>query len=248
MNYKETLNYLYNQLPMYQRIGTDAFKKDLTNIKILCKAIGNPEQKFKSIHIAGTNGKGSVSHMIASILQAQGYRVGMYTSPHYKDFRERIKINGVLMPKEKVVNFVERVKQFSDEVRPSFFEITVAMAFDFFAEEEVDFGVIEVGLGGRLDSTNIITPEVSVITNISYDHESMLGNTLALIAGEKAGIIKIGIPVVIGERNEETTPVFDKVAIEKNAPIHYAEDIIPFIEESEEGVYKFLFNNSEKLY
>ena len=200
MNYKQTLNYLYTQLPMYQRVGQAAFKKDLTNITKLCDALDNPQQKFPTIHIAGTNGKGSTAHLIASVLQARGLSVGLYTSPHYRDFRERIKINGEYIPEEGVIDFVEHNRQHFEEIKPSFFEITVALAFDYFANEKVDIAVIETGLGGRLDSTNIIQPLLSVITNISFDHQKFLGDTLPLIAGEKAGIIKSKTPVVIGEK------------------------------------------------
>lgn len=222
--FKETLNYLYTQLPMFQRVGPKAFKKDLTNIWALVKSLNNPQNDFHSIHIAGTNGKGSTAHMLAAILQKRGFRVGIYTSPHYRDFRERIKINGEYIPKKSVIDFVENNKPLFEEIRPSFFEITVAMAFDHFSREEVDIAIIETGLGGRLDSTNIITPLLSVITNISFDHTNFLGNTLPLIAGEKAGIIKPNIPVIIGEIHSETKPVFLKKAKLENAPIHFAED------------------------
>lgn len=222
MNYAETINYLFSRLPMYSRIGAAAFKNDLTNTITLCNHLGNPQKKFKSIHIAGTNGKGSVSHMLAAVLQTAGYKTGLYTSPHLKDFRERIKIDGMEVSEEFVINFTEKIKPQIEEIQPSFFEITVAMAFDYFAEQQVDIAVIEVGLGGRLDSTNIITPELSVITNIGYDHMNMLGNTLEAIAGEKAGIIKEKIPVVIGEYNTITAPVFLNKAKEKNAAISFA--------------------------
>ena len=224
MNYTETLDYLYHKLPMFSRIGSAAFKKDLTNTKLLCERLGNPQEKFKSIHIAGTNGKGSVSHMMASIFQAAGYKTGLYTSPHLYDFRERIKIDGEMAPESFVVDFTEKVKPWIEEIEPSFFEITVAMAFDFFAQQNVDIAIVEVGLGGRLDSTNIIHPELSIITNISLDHTNILGNTLEEIAGEKAGIIKQSIPVVIGEKNDQTKPVFERIANEKRATITYAED------------------------
>ena len=207
---------------MFSRIGAPAYKADLTNTIKLCEHLGNPYKKFKSIHIAGTNGKGSVSHMLASILQTAGYKTGLYTSPHLKDFRERIKVNGEMIREEAVISFTEKIKPLIEEIEPSFFEITVAMAFEYFAEQEVDIAVIEVGLGGRLDSTNIITPELSVITNISWDHMNFLGNTLEKIAFEKAGIIKPGVPVVIGEFLPETKPVFEKISTEKNAPIHFA--------------------------
>src|SRR6187455_1678940 len=222
MNYQQTIEYLFSRLPMYSRIGAAAFKKDLTNTITLCKQLGNPHQKFKSIHIAGTNGKGSVSHMLAAILQTAGYRTGLYTSPHLKDFRERIKMNGDEINKKFIIDFTEKIKPLIEEIEPSFFEITVAMAFDYFDQQKVDIAIIEVGLGGRFDSTNIITPELSVITNIGWDHMNMLGNTLGKIAFEKAGIIKPGIPVVIGEILSETLPVFQKMAEEKNASLSIA--------------------------
>jgi dihydrofolate synthase/folylpolyglutamate synthase len=202
---------------MFSRIGPPAFKHDLTNTLTLCHELGNPHLKFKSIHIAGTNGKGSVSHMLAAVLQTAGYKTGLYTSPHLKDFRERIRINGEMISEEEVINFTERIKPLISKIEPSFFEITVAMAFNYFAGQEVDIAVIETGLGGRLDSTNIITPELSIITNIGWDHMNMLGDTLEKIAFEKAGIIKPGVPVVIGEVLEETQPVFEKVAAEKKS-------------------------------
>ncbi len=223
MNYAETIDFLYSQLPMYSRIGTDAITKDLSNTIKLCSLLGNPQERFKSIHIAGTNGKGSTSHMLAAIFQASGYKTGLYTSPHLKDFRERIKVNGKMIPEDAVVQFTERIKSFISETAPSFFEITVGMAFDFFAEEKVDIAIIEVGLGGRLDSTNLIHPELSIITNIGMDHMNLLGNTLAEIAAEKAGIIKPGIPVVIGETMAETEAVFRSKALENNAPISFAD-------------------------
>ncbi|MFC4210024.1 bifunctional folylpolyglutamate synthase/dihydrofolate synthase [Pedobacter lithocola] len=211
---------------MFTRVGATAFKKDLTNTIILCEALGNPQSKFKTIHVAGTNGKGSTSHMLASVLQAQGYKTGLYTSPHLKDFRERIRINGKMISKAEVKSFVQANKQIIYEIEPSFFEATVAMAFEHFAKHKVDIAVIEVGLGGRLDSTNIITPEISVITNISLDHTNMLGNTLQEIAGEKAGIIKKRIPVVIGETQKESKPVFIEKATLVNAPIYFADDLL----------------------
>ena len=209
---------------MYQRQGKTAFKKDLTNIIALADHLNNPQNKFKSIHVAGTNGKGSTSHMIASILQEAGYKVGLYTSPHLKDFRERIKVNGNMIGKNEVINFIDKNKAFIEKQEMSFFEMTVGLAFEYFASKNVDMAVIEVGLGGRLDSTNIIMPEVSVITNIGYDHMQMLGETLAEIAFEKAGIIKKGIPVVISEKQTAINDVFAKIAQEKNAEISYAED------------------------
>ncbi len=224
MNYAETINYLFTKLPMFSRIGTAAYKKDLTNIKLLCEHLGNPHEKFKSIHIAGTNGKGSVSHMLAAILQTAGYKTGLCTSPHLYDFRERIKVNSKMVSEDFVVAFVDQLKPIINIIEPSFFEITIAMAFDYFAKQNIEIAVIEVGLGGRLDSTNIITPELSVITNIGLDHTNLLGNTLEEIAGEKAGIIKEDIPVVIGERQVETSQVFIQKATEKKAPIFFAED------------------------
>ena len=222
MNYQQTLDYLFTRLPMYSRIGPAAFKKDLTNTIRLCEFLGDPHKKFKSIHVAGTNGKGSVSHMMAAILQTAGYKTGLYTSPHLKDFGERIKINGVFIDEQFVVDFTERINPLIEEIEPSFFEITVAMAFEYFAQQKVDVAVIEVGLGGRLDSTNVITPEVSVITNIGLDHMYMLGDTLEKIAFEKAGIIKEGIPAVVGEVTSETQPVFEKIAKEKKSPLSIA--------------------------
>jgi dihydrofolate synthase / folylpolyglutamate synthase len=224
MTYEQVIQYLYEKLPMYQRVGAIAFKKDLTNTLALCEALGNPQNNFKSIHIAGTNGKGSVSHFLSSIFQEAGYKTGLYTSPHLIDFRERIKINGEWISESFVIDFVDRIKPLIETIQPSFFEITVAMAFDYFAEEKVDIAVIETGLGGRLDSTNIITPELSVITNIGYDHKDMLGDTLALIAQEKAGIIKANTPVVIGELHPETTSVFKRKAELESSPIFYAEE------------------------
>ena len=222
MTYQQTIEYLFSRLPMYSRIGAAAFKKDLTNTIILCEDIGNPHHKFKSIHVAGTNGKGSVSHMLAAILQTAGYKTGLYTSPHLKDFRERIKVNGVEINEKFITDFTEKIKPLIEEIEPSFFEITVAMAFDYFAKQEVDIAVIEVGLGGRFDSTNIITPELSVITNIGWDHMNILGDSLEKIAFEKGGIIKPNIPVVIGETIPESKPIFEKIASEKNAPLHLA--------------------------
>ena len=220
--YQQTLQFLYRQLPMFQRVGPAAMKKDLGNIQALVDYLGQPHEKFPSVHIAGTNGKGTTAHLISAICQSAGYKVGVYTSPHYKDFRERIKINGKLMSKRFVVDFVEKHREFFTELQPSFFEITVAMAFEYFREQKVDIAIIETGLGGRLDSTNIIRPILSVITNISFDHQQFLGDTLPAIAGEKAGIIKEGIPVVIGEEQEEVREVFIKKAKEMNAPLSFA--------------------------
>lgn len=209
---------------MFTRMGSVAFKKDLTNTIKLCEALGNPQQKFKSVHVAGTNGKGSVSHMLAAVFQTAGYKTGLYTSPHLYDFRERIRINGEMVSEEFVIGFVKKITPLIEEIEPSFFEITVAMAFDYFAEENVDIAIIEVGLGGRLDSTNIITPELSVITNIGWDHMNMLGNTLEEIAGEKAGIIKQDVPVVIGESLPHTKPVFLQKSEEMKAPLLFADE------------------------
>ena len=222
MTYKETIDYLFSQLPMYQRVGDIAMKKDLTNIKALMDYLGNVQDSFPSIHIAGTNGKGSTAHLVSSVLQAKGFRVGLYTSPHYKDFRERIKINGQLISEDHVISFVKQHRSFFEEVRPSFFEITVAMAFAYFAQQQVDIAVIETGLGGRLDSTNILNPIQCIITNISFDHQQFLGDTLPLIAGEKAGIIKPSTPVVIGEVHPETIAVFQNKANEVGAPLFEA--------------------------
>jgi len=223
MTYKEALDSLVDRLPAYHRIGKAAYKANLDNTLALDEYFGHPHLKFRSIHVAGTNGKGSVSHMTASILQEAGYRTGLYTSPHLRDFRERIRVNGEMIPEEEVVKFVETHSAVIDKLTPSFFELTMAMAFDYFARSAVDVAVVEVGMGGRLDSTNIITPELSVITNIGHDHMMFLGNTLQAIAGEKAGIIKHGIPVVIGETQEETTAVFRDKASMLNAPITFAD-------------------------
>ncbi len=208
---------------MFHRIGAAAYKNNLDNTLELCAYLGNPQQKFQSIHVAGTNGKGSVSHMLAAICQASGMKTGLYVSPHYKDFRERIKVDGQYIPRQQVVDFVGMHRETIERIQPSFFELCVAMAFDWFAKQQVDIAIIEVGLGGRLDSTNIITPLLSVITNISYDHQNLLGDTLPLIAGEKAGIIKPGIPVVIGETHPESAPVFLQKAAEVGAPIVFAD-------------------------
>ncbi|WP_281227932.1 bifunctional folylpolyglutamate synthase/dihydrofolate synthase [Flavobacterium aquiphilum] len=226
MNYQETTNWMFNQLPMYQHQGASAYKKDLTNVILLAEHLDNPHKKIKCIHVAGTNGKGSTSHMLASVLQEAGYKTGLYTSPHLKDFRERIKINGEEISEEFVIEFVEKHKSFFEANDMSFFEMTVGLAFDYFANEKVDIAIIEVGLGGRLDATNIITPLVSVITNIGIDHVQFLGNTLESIATEKAGIIKPEIPVVIGEYTLETQPVFLAKAKENNSEIYFASDLI----------------------
>lgn len=221
--YQEACLFLFEQLPMFQRVGAKAYKNDLTNIQLLMEALGHPEQQFPSLHIGGTNGKGSVTHMLSAICQAAGLRTGLYVSPHYKDFRERIRINGQYIPRPEVVDFVQKIRPLMDDIKPSFFEISVAMAFSYFAKKKVDMAVVEVGLGGRLDSTNIIHPELSVITNISFDHVQFLGNTYALIAGEKAGIIKEGVPVVIGETLPETAAVFRHKATETGSAVYFAD-------------------------
>ena len=225
-SYDQTIQYLYDRLPVFHQTGSSAYKPGLENSIQLMNALGNPQNKYRTIHIAGTNGKGSVSHMLAAVLQQAGYKTGLYTSPHLVDFRERIRVNGEMIEQQYVVDFVEQHKSLFDVIEPSFFEATMAMAFDYFNHCDVDVAVIEVGLGGRLDSTNIITPELSVITNISYDHMSFLGNTLDKIAFEKAGIIKRHIPVVIGESLPETINVFELKSLRENAPIFYAEDFI----------------------
>jgi len=239
MNYNDTLQWMFSQLPMFQRQGETAFKKDLTNSLAFSSHLNHPEQKFKSVHVAGTNGKGSTSHMLASVLQEAGYKVGLYTSPHLKDFRERIRINGKVIKKREVTHFIKKHKTFLEAHQLSFFEMTVGLAFDSFAKHKVDVAIIEVGLGGRLDSTNIILPEVSVITNIGLDHTQFLGETLPEIAFEKAGIIKKNIPVVIGEFQEETFPVFESVAKEKSSPIFLASKNVKSIYESDlKGIYQ----------
>ncbi len=224
MNYQETTEYLFNSTPVFEKIGAKAYKPGLQTTFALDEHFGHPHQKYKTIHIAGTNGKGSSSHTLAAILQSQEYKVGLYTSPHLVDFRERIRVNGECVPEQYVIDFVEENRAFFEPLHPSFFELTTAMALKYFAEQEVDYAVIEVGLGGRLDCTNIITPILSIITNISFDHTQFLGNTLAEIAGEKAGIIKPGVPVVIGEYLPETRPVFENKAKEEKAPILFAQD------------------------
>jgi len=238
MNYQETINYLFNQLPMFQRTGKAAYKANLDTTLALDCYFEHPHQNFKCIHVAGTNGKGSVSHTLASVLQSAGYKVGLYTSPHLRDFRERVKINGEMIPEDAVVDFVASHNKKFEELSPSFFEMTVALAFDYFAKEKVDIAVIEVGLGGRLDSTNIIDPLLSVITNISFDHTSLLGNSIPVIAGEKAGIIKNNTPVVIGEKHEETMPVFVDKSSSKSAPILFAEDEYEFVDSDLEDNYR----------
>ena len=238
MNYQETLSWMFNRLPMFQTQGKNALNNKLDNILTFTSALGNPQTKFKSLHIAGTNGKGSSSSMLASILQEAGYKVGLYTSPHLKDFRERIKIDGKEIPEDYVVNFISENKSFLEKHSLSFFEMTVGMAFSYFAEEKVDIAVIEVGLGGRFDSTNIITPEVSLITNISKDHTDILGDTLPKIAFEKAGIIKQNVPVVISEYQEETAPVFTARAKEIKAPIIFANHIETSLTTDLQGAYQ----------
>ncbi len=222
MNYQQTLQYLYSRLPMFTRIGVQAYKKDLTNTLLLCKNLDNPHLKFKSIHVGGTNGKGSTSHMLAAVLQTAGYKTGLYTSPHLKDFRERIKINGEMISQQEIIDFTKNQQSIIEEISPSFFEVTVAMAFNYFANEQVDIAVIEVGLGGRLDSTNIIEPELSIITNIGMDHMNLLGDTLQKIAYEKAGIIKPGTPVIIGEYQEEVADIFLETAQKQQSKASFA--------------------------
>lgn len=225
MNYKETVEYLYRSTPVFEHVGASAYKEGLDNTLALDKHFGHPHRKFLSIHVAGTNGKGSCSHTLAAILQQDGYKVGLYTSPHLVDFRERIRVNGKMIPEQRVIDFVEQEKHFFEPMHPSFFELTTALAFLYFAEQKVDIAVIEVGLGGRLDCTNIITPLLSVITNISLDHTQFLGDTLAKIAAEKAGIIKPGVPVIVGEAVKETAPVFMAKAEECESMLVFAEDI-----------------------
>lgn len=225
MTYSETIDWLYNRLPMFSRIGAAAYKKDLHNTIALCDIAGNPQTKFPSIHIAGTNGKGSTSHMLAAILQQAGYKTGLYTSPHIHDFRERIRVNGEMISESFICSFVEEMRQACAEIEPSFFELTVVMAFGYFVQQQVDVAVIETGLGGRLDSTNLVSPQLSVITNIGFDHMALLGNTLPLIAAEKAGIIKRNTPVLIGEYQAETAEVFRTAAADKDAPILFSRDL-----------------------
>lgn len=225
MNYNQTLDYLFSRLPMFQRVGAAAYKADLKNTIAICRGLGNPQNKLQTIHVAGTNGKGSTSHMLAAVLQKAGYKVGLYTSPHMVDFRERIKINGKLIPKEYVVEFVEKHQGVFEKIEPSFFEWTVGLAFDYFADQEVDVAVIEVGLGGRLDSTNVITPLASVITNIGFDHMNLLGDTLVKIGTEKAGIIKERIPVIVSQYQPEVAPIFNEKAKQLKAPISYGDKI-----------------------
>lgn len=224
MNYQETIEYLFNSTPVFEKVGAKAYKPGLQTTETLDKHFGHPHRQFKSIHVAGTNGKGSCSHTLAAILQSEGYKVGLFTSPHLVDFRERIRVNGECISEQYIIDFVEKERRFFEPLHPSFFELTTALAFKYFAEQKVDIAIIEVGLGGRLDCTNIITPILSIITNISKDHTQFLGNTLADIAGEKAGIIKPGVPVIIGEDLPETRPVFQQKALKENSPIIFAQD------------------------
>ena len=240
MNYQETVDWLFQQLPVFQRQGASAYKKDLSNTRALLAAIDHPERKFKSIHIAGTNGKGSIAHNLAATLHLAGYKTALYTSPHLTDFRERIKINAALIPKDYVVEWVERMQESIQEIKPSFFELTVALAFNYFADEKVDFAIVEVGMGGRLDSTNLIQPLLSVISNVSYDHQQFLGDNLPAIAKEKAGIIKAKTPVVIGEYHEETWPTFEAIAQANEAPLIKAFEIVlpSDLDLSEQSIYQ----------
>ena len=249
MIFKDTLDYMYNLLPMYQRIGKDAFKKDLTNTITLCEHLGNPQDTFNSIHIAGTNGKGSSAHMIASILCSAGYTTGLYTSPHLKNFTERIKVNGVDVDEQYVCDFIDRIKGSIKAISPSFFEVTVAMAFDYFSRQKVDVAVIEVGLGGRFDSTNVINPILSLITSIGFDHTDMLGETLPEIAFEKAGIIKPNVPVVISETQPETTKVFTDRAKVLDAPIFFADqEYDVFIDHKDDAFQDFTMKSKAGTY
>jgi dihydrofolate synthase/folylpolyglutamate synthase len=225
--YDQYTDYLFSQVPMFQNVGSNAYKEGLENTHILDEHFGHPHTQFRTIHVTGTNGKGSCSHTIASVLQEAGYKVGLFTSPHLTDFRERIRVNGTMIPEQYVMDFIDNERDFFEPLHPTFFELTTALAFKYFAEQKVDVAVIEVGLGGRLDCTNIITPDISIITNISFDHVQYLGDTLAKIAGEKAGIIKHGVSVVIGEKHPETTPVFTEKAKREQAPLYFAEDFKP---------------------
>lgn len=247
MTYTETLDFLYHSLPVFQHIGGSAYKPGFDNIVALEQELGEPHRRFRSVHVAGTNGKGSVSHMLAAVLQAAGYRTGLFTSPHLKDFRERIKVNGQMISEEEVVNFVEQYREAIDRILPSFFEITTAIAFDYFAREQVDVAVIEVGMGGRLDSTNVIRPLASVITNISWDHAQFLGDTLEKIAGEKAGIIKEMTPVVIGESQIESQLTFITRAKECSAPILFADQLYRVVDRQYVGVNQQQFTIESRL-
>jgi dihydrofolate synthase/folylpolyglutamate synthase len=249
MQYDEALDYMESQLPMFHRIGKSAYKAKLGNALVLDEYFGHPHKKFSSVHVAGTNGKGSTSHMLASVLQQAGYRVGLYTSPHLKDFRERIRVNGEMISQDEVTQFVEEHRKLFDRVKPSFFEMTVAMAFDYFARQNVDVAVVEVGLGGRLDSTNIITPIISVITSIGLDHTDLLGNTLPQIAGEKAGIIKRGVPVVISQFQPETASVFTSKASEMQSSIVFADSAykVQEMKYTGSGMQTFLVEHGESM-
>lgn len=247
MTYTETLDFLYHSLPVFQHIGGSAYKPGFDNVVALEQELGEPHRRFRSVHVAGTNGKGSVSHMLAAVLQAAGYRTGLFTSPHLKDFRERIKVNGQMISEEEVVNFVEQYREAIDRIQPSFFEITTAIAFDYFAREQVDVAVIEVGMGGRLDSTNVIRPLASVITNISWDHAQFLGDTLEKIAGEKAGIIKEMTPVVIGESQIESQLTFITRAKECSAPILFADQLYRVVDRQYVGVNQQQFTIESRL-
>ena len=250
MIYTATLEYMYSQLPMFHRIGAAAYKPNLDNTIALLKLLDNPQQNFKSIHIAGTNGKGSVSHLIASVFQSAGYKTGLYTSPHLKDFRERIKINGKMIDKQKVCDFIEQYKPDFEKIQPSFFEMTVGMAFQYFSDEKVDIAIVETGMGGRLDSTNLLSPEMSIITNIGFDHTQFLGNTFKKIAIEKAGIIKENTPIIIGETQDETTSVFIDKAKELNANITFADQLYHLVShqliKEKEKIYLHVVYNKEK--
>lgn len=249
MTYKETLDYLYNALPAYQTQGKSAYKENLDNTNALMTAMNNPHKGFKSIHVAGTNGKGSVSHILAAIFQKCGYKTGLYTSPHLLDFRERIRIDGAVISKEEVIQFTEDNKATFEDIKPSFFEMTVSMAFHTFAKEEVDIAIIETGLGGRLDSTNIITPEAAVITNISMDHADILGDTLEKIAAEKAGIIKPGVPTILGDMSKELIPLFKKRAQEENSTLTVTNDEYKIVSHKREGKnHRVTFNKSGKYF
>lgn len=244
MTYEAALEFLYAQLPMFTRDGISAYKEDLHNTIALCEAFDNPQHKFKSIHIAGTNGKGSTASLLAAIFTKAGFKTGLYTSPHIEQFEERIRINGEMISKDAVANFVEKSIDLCKEIQPSFFELTVAMAYDYFANEQVDIAIIECGLGGRLDSTNVITPLLSIITNIGYDHMNLLGNTIEKIAGEKAGIIKPNVPVIIGSTHKNTFAVFNEKAEKENAPIFFADEIFQFQKVLEPGNYQYLYKPS----
>ena len=249
MTYQETLTYLYNSAPLFQHVGKDAYKEGLENTHLLDAHFGHPHLQFKTIHVGGTNGKGSCSHTLAAILQSAGYKVVLYTSPHLVDFRERIRINGTPISEEEVIRFVADERHFFEPLHPSFFELCTAMAFNYFAKQKVDVAIIEVGLGGRLDCTNIIHPDLSIITNISFDHVQFLGNTLGKIASEKAGIIKMNTPIIIGETHPETRPVFVEEALKKEAPIHFAEEEIQIThtEPTPEGKVIYQTNKYDNL-